>query len=98
MTVSLSTHRLILGVSPKCAHKHSKDLSRGDRRPGMLSLLRRENYPMLVEMEVNRPQAPLYQHRGGGGEEEEEEEVEEGGGEGKRGKGWGDRGRGNASI
>ena len=36
---------------------------------------------MLVEMEVNRPQAPLYQHRGGGGEEEEEEEVEEGGGE-----------------
>ena len=52
----------------------------------MLSSLGRENYPTLVEMEVNHPQALLYRHRGGGGEEEreveeEEEEVEEGGGE-----------------
>ena len=52
----------------------------------MLSSLGRENSPMLVETEINCPQAPLYRHRGGGGEEEreveeEEEEVEEGGGE-----------------
>ena len=54
----------------------------------MLSSLGRENYPTLVEMEVNHPQALLYRHRGGGGEEEreveeeEEEEVEGGGGGG----------------